>query len=51
VVCRGCCAFLSEASLWRVCDLSALSGVVVVADRTPASARFLRAGAGHAGGA
>jgi len=26
-VCRGWCAFLAEASLWRVCDLSARSGV------------------------
>ena len=33
-VCRGWCAFLSDASLWRVCDLSARSGVV--AERTPA---------------
>jgi len=33
-VSRGWCAFLADASLWRVCDLSARSGVV--AERTPA---------------
>jgi len=32
-VCRGWCAFLADASLWRVCDLSVRSGVV--ARRTP----------------
>ena len=36
-VCRGWCAFLADASLWRVCDLSALSGVA--AERTPALLR------------
>jgi len=36
-VCRGWCAFLADASLWRDCDLSARSGVVAV--RTPALLR------------
>jgi len=33
-VCRGWCSFLADSFLWRVCDLSAWSGVV--AERTPA---------------
>ena len=33
-VCRSWCAFLADPRLWRVCNLSAASGVV--AERTPA---------------